>query len=366
MEEVNRNNYEEYFLLYIDKELSAEKNLMVEDFIQKNPDLAGEFNTLMAAKLQPDYTISWNDKKDLIKHESFINTKNYTEISLLYIDHELSPDENHLVEKFYHDHPELKAGLTALQSTILPKEHIIFADKKSLYKHDGEIRFMDWKKYAVAAAVLLFVLAAWLYFPAITNQPIVAINDPAQTPAVKQQNQQSGHENDNDTQKNNVLPVPQNQQVNIAEPKTGNNHQENKMVKQIQKNNLPEIHIEKQLVANNIPPKEIISSTVKNDAIIVSEREKLFNEKETVADNKEYSITTFAYEKPSNPIQTAAYKELDTSPEDANSVAIGTIAINKEKINGLLRKAGSIFGKRTKDEKNADNIKVANLKLNFN
>ena len=30
MEAMNRNNYEEYFLLYIDKELSADENKMVE------------------------------------------------------------------------------------------------------------------------------------------------------------------------------------------------------------------------------------------------------------------------------------------------------------------------------------------------
>ncbi len=364
MEEVNRNNYEEYFLLYIDKELSTVEGLMVEDFIQKNPDLAEEFNILVETKLQQDHSISLNDKNELIRSEAFIHTENFTDISLLYIDHELTPGENLLVEKFYHEHPELKPEFIALQNTILPPEHIIFADKKSLYKHEGKVRYMAWKKYAVAAAVLLFILAAWWYYPAITNQPIVAKNNPAQTPAVEQKNQQPGI--NLNSQKNNVLPVPPIQQEIIADANNESNHIENKTVKQKQKNTLPEIHIEKDFVTNNFPPKEIIPAISKNDATIVSEREKLFSEKETVADNKEYSITNYVYEKPDNIIQTAAYKELDTSPQDANPVAIGTIAINKEKLNGLLRKAGSIFGKKAKDEKSSENIKVANLKLNFN
>ncbi|MEO8116173.1 MAG: hypothetical protein ABI653_00915, partial [Bacteroidota bacterium] len=101
MEAMNRNNYEEYFLLSIDKELSSDEDKMVEDFMQKNPDLAQEYNLLKEVKLQPDHTILFDNKNELTRHESFIHAGNYTEMTLLCIDKELNNEENIFVEKFY-------------------------------------------------------------------------------------------------------------------------------------------------------------------------------------------------------------------------------------------------------------------------
>jgi anti-sigma factor RsiW len=36
---IDRHNYEEYFILYMDNELSSDDRGQVEEFIQKNPDL---------------------------------------------------------------------------------------------------------------------------------------------------------------------------------------------------------------------------------------------------------------------------------------------------------------------------------------
>ncbi|HEY4156107.1 MAG TPA: hypothetical protein VGM24_11785, partial [Puia sp.] len=43
---INRNNYEEYFLLYIDRELNRDERMMVDDFVVRHPDLEKEFNAL--------------------------------------------------------------------------------------------------------------------------------------------------------------------------------------------------------------------------------------------------------------------------------------------------------------------------------
>lgn len=365
MEAMNRNNYEEYFLLYMDKELSSDENKMVEDFIKKNPDLALEYNLLKEVKLQPDHTILFDNKNELTRHESFIHAGNYTEMSLLFIDKELSNEENIFVEKFYHQHPELQHELDVLQSTILPTENIIFSDKKSLYKHEGKVRYIAWKKYAVAAAVLLFILAAWLLYPAKTDLPITAKTNPGKPSQTEKANQQPGTKKD--SPKNIVLPIPQNETVIVAEKNNQADKKESKDGKKVLKNNVPQIHNTPVVVANNISPQEkIILPLVNNDLNVFSEREKLLNEKESVADNKDYSIATYTYEPPAKTILAAAYKELDTSPEDNNTLAIGTIAINKEKLNGLLKKAGSLFGKKAKEEKNEKDVQVANLKINYN
>ncbi len=53
---INKTNYENYFLLYIDKELSAVDQAAVEGFVQENPDFANELASLQKAKLSPEAT----------------------------------------------------------------------------------------------------------------------------------------------------------------------------------------------------------------------------------------------------------------------------------------------------------------------
>src|SRR5688500_16224891 len=95
---INRNNYEEYFLLYADKELSADEKSMVEMFVQQNPDLEEEFVMLQQSVVKPDNTIALEDKSSLFRKEAlrqaqYINQANYEEKFLLYTDNELSSSE---------------------------------------------------------------------------------------------------------------------------------------------------------------------------------------------------------------------------------------------------------------------------------
>ena len=48
---INLSNYEEYFLLYIDNELSKEQCEAVEALARQHPHLAAELNMLKDAKL---------------------------------------------------------------------------------------------------------------------------------------------------------------------------------------------------------------------------------------------------------------------------------------------------------------------------
>ncbi len=43
---INRHNYEEFFLLYIDNELDGGQQTAVEKFVEQNPDLGKELEML--------------------------------------------------------------------------------------------------------------------------------------------------------------------------------------------------------------------------------------------------------------------------------------------------------------------------------
>ena len=63
---INRHNYEEFFLLYVDNELSAAERNAVELFVQQNPDLGEELQLLEQSVVSHDEII-FEDKQRLLK-----------------------------------------------------------------------------------------------------------------------------------------------------------------------------------------------------------------------------------------------------------------------------------------------------------
>src|SRR5712672_2443063 len=62
--EINRNNYETFFLLYLDRELNPSEMSDVEKFVSENADLQQEFSLLRQTILVPSPIIF--DQKELL------------------------------------------------------------------------------------------------------------------------------------------------------------------------------------------------------------------------------------------------------------------------------------------------------------
>ena len=65
---INRHNYETFFLLYTDNELTQPERLEVEQFVQENPDLQDEFLSFKRLVLPPE-DIHFDQKEGLFKNE---------------------------------------------------------------------------------------------------------------------------------------------------------------------------------------------------------------------------------------------------------------------------------------------------------
>ena len=66
--DINRNNCESYFLLYLDRELNAADREAVENFLNENADLEKEFNLLQKTIQWPSETI-FEQKESLYRRE---------------------------------------------------------------------------------------------------------------------------------------------------------------------------------------------------------------------------------------------------------------------------------------------------------
>lgn len=157
---ITRNNYEEYFILYMDNELTPEERGMVEAFVQLHPDLKEELDLLLQYKFTPDTDIVFSGKEELLKgqSESVVNLSNYEEYLLLYIDNELNPAEVAAVEQFAAENLAVKKELDLLRFTRLQPETIEFPDKTSLYRKEEKVRVLPVRWWRAAAAILILGL----------------------------------------------------------------------------------------------------------------------------------------------------------------------------------------------------------------
>lgn len=157
---ITRHNYEEFFILYMDNELSSEDRRLVETFVAQHPDLKEELELLSHYKLEPDTSVVFAGKDELMKvnGETPVTLTNYEEWLLLYIDKELNAGQRKAVEAFLAANPAIQPELELLTSTKLAAETIVFADKSTLYRKEERSRPVIYRWWRAAAAVLILAI----------------------------------------------------------------------------------------------------------------------------------------------------------------------------------------------------------------
>jgi cytoskeletal protein RodZ len=151
---ITRDNYEEFFLLYIDNELSVADREAVEQFVAHHPDLQQEWQALLHCRQLPEEEIVFPDREALYRTG-------------------VEEDD----DEFLHFSPDLS---------------IVFPDKASLYKQeeDKRIVWLPWLRIGAAAAIIGIVALLVLLSGRHTPAPSVALpiaknnkNVPPVTPA---------------------------------------------------------------------------------------------------------------------------------------------------------------------------------------
>jgi hypothetical protein len=171
---INRTNYEDFFLLYADGELRADECKQVEAFLAQNEDLRIELDMLQAAIL-PIEELVFIDKSFLYKETVFDATK---QEQLLYkIDNELPKKDELALDKLISNDNKILAEYELLQRTKLDTtEKIIFEEKYLLYKNtkDNVVAFR-WVRWAAAAALIGFSLLVGIQFYNSNDKPNTSV-----------------------------------------------------------------------------------------------------------------------------------------------------------------------------------------------
>jgi len=377
---INRHNYEEFFLLYIDGELSATEQQAVDAFVDQHPDLKEELVMLQQTKLLPEDALVFSDKSSLFKNigEETVNSANYEEKFLLYVDEELGNTEKAAVETFVLQHPQFQDAFTLLKQTRLEQEVIPHPNKAELYRKEEEekpVIYLRWWRIAAAAVVIGLGVALWLLIPQAKNtvndgfatkgnSPTQRKNTPASlpvntgNPVVADHSTGIASTEPANKEKGNTLFTKSTQAGNYTsgndatteQPSSPKDNDIASVTKNGNANDLPIPEPRK----NNTTMASVVNDPTdvplhNND--IAAPKLKTNNIISTVANNN--SNNNFA--KP----QAAVYKELDTDEED-KTLYVGSIEINKDKLRGIARKVGRLFGNKSKTTDDDKTIMVSN------
>jgi anti-sigma factor RsiW len=342
---INRYNYESYFLLYIDKELSDQEQAEVEDFVAQHPDLAEELSLLKKTVL-PAASATGFDFANLIKPETGdldISPENHEAYFARYVDEELNPLEKEAVEKFVLKHPDAQESFEWMQKAKLkPELEIVFEPKSLLYRKEEEERKPVWifaLRWAAAAAIILLAGIWWLQRPvlqndidALTQQPVELPSNTEQTvdpsTLVAQDKPAERVQENNLTQT--VLPQEkkQNQKASFAVTSTREERTISKIadLKSSPLQEKPELQT--ALVAKNLDPKRpdapIKAPIVQNQIIDQPMQLKGMEEEKTT------------------------YVALTTNDSEEEPLYVGNTEVNKKNgLRGVIRKASRLIEKNT-------------------
>ncbi len=169
---IDITNYETWFLLYADNELSAEEKATVLSFVEQHPTLQQEFDGIMQLRFSPAEIQHQVDKASLLSISMEDNMQAALEeyqLLINYIDGELSFIEIAEVEKLLKHDVAFLASYKQLSILKLEPDHsIVHPNKNALYKREKAVAF-GWKRSLAAAASL--IIAAGLFW--IVEQPNV-------------------------------------------------------------------------------------------------------------------------------------------------------------------------------------------------
>lgn len=358
---INRNNYEEFLLLYLDNELNSHQLNAVEIFLQQNPDLQQEFFLLQETKLLNEPISNFN-KTSLYKSTvATIHQNNYQEQFLLYNDNELLENEKQAVKEFIGQNAWAENEFLTLQKTILKQEKIICPNKHSLYKKERKPIIVIWmKRLTVAASIILLAITAWKF----SNKNIVTNTD---TAAINNKN--------NSKNNSTVVTNNNNQSYNI------NTEEEKPQPTVIENKNLVTVEKKQQAIKTNTTVNTTNNNTItdnnsttayyetKQNIVEVQEKEMSMvvaankiikttnnNFSNLLAQNNNATTTILTNQQPT-------IKYLDITEDEVNNekdkVEIGNLNINKSKLNKVFKKAKNIFKKDSDSYK--DETSVATL-----
>lgn len=394
---INRHNYEEFFLLYVDNELSAQERSAVELFTQQNPDLGKELQLLQQSIVSQD-EIVFEDKQSLLKDGSLA----LQEKLMLFADDELSLEEKTKMFALLETDNAVAAEWKILQQAKLqPDESIVFVDKRSLYRREGG-RVIATRWWRVAAAAVLLGFGIWVgtnlfgtgkktggsETESIANNKTVQSKQNTNTVEPTQVQPMVKQDSANEIA-NTVLPQKDQQQIaprknNLVSTNDKNNNPvKDKLIKQKEirqkdnNNSMVKEDVQNKKPGNNLPKPNLenLNNIGSNkEAVVIVQPKTQDNNLPRPAENKTALVSNTKSNEPvknsdnnntaatNNIAKNAVYNETDENNGDNKILYMDEDKVKRSKIGGFLRRLTRVV-ERTTNIKTGKSVKVAGFEI---
>ena len=160
---ITRENYESYFIDYLDGNLDAR---MVDEFIafiQENPDLKEELSLFEPVKL-PAGEINLEIKEKLYR-ERLDSDKEFETAAIARLEGDLSTYEMVEFEDYLARNPGKRKEVLLFEKTRLTAENLAFPGKLRLYKKPLSRTLFIWTSRVAAILILIWVASVTLFKP---------------------------------------------------------------------------------------------------------------------------------------------------------------------------------------------------------
>ncbi len=377
---VNIQNYETYFLLYIDNELSATEKAAVELFIQQNPSYQQELTFLQNVKLGFSENASEESAEEKIIFEDKLSLYQISESDtacLLYLEQEMSASEVAQFEEKLAKDPTLQISLANWGKTLISQnynelgknekgyneigenEKLDPAFKYSLYKKEAEVISIKvkslWKwnnTYRIASVAALLIL--WWGYQWLNPSSMISKKEMTPNVIVVKPVQTNNTAIPNKSLEKNGVDINKRSQASLIKSLVIS---KSSLSNSLAKKSYTSTLTVKNVLANNANP--ITEKMDKNQSVTFSNginelSSDLTNANESINARKNESIvnenarleTTEAVK-----LIPVSYKEVDlNTEEEERTLYIGNLELDAAKFREISRKLSAIF-KRNKSEK---------------
>ncbi|OFX18679.1 MAG: hypothetical protein A2033_02655 [Bacteroidetes bacterium GWA2_31_9] len=165
---INRDNYEQFFIDYYDQNLSKSQIEELFLFIETNADAKEEFFAYSPEMTLAPENISFDAKIQLkqIDDDTIVSANNFDKFCIAQLDGDLNNKQKVDFEKFISDKPDYSKEFNLYKKTILKADESIVYTRKYALKHfvlkseksSIKTNRIYWFASAVAASILLYFM----------------------------------------------------------------------------------------------------------------------------------------------------------------------------------------------------------------
>lgn len=172
---ITRENYEPYFLDYLEGNLDENLVDVFIEFLQQNQDLKNELEMFESITI-PDFTAEYEGKEKLYRHP-LDHIPTFENRAVAWMEGDLDENEKREFTAFIVSRPVKKKELKRFEETrLVPDLSVTFAKKEKLYRQPVIRPILFWTMRV--AAILLIAIALWNLWPSdtaeIIDQPVIS------------------------------------------------------------------------------------------------------------------------------------------------------------------------------------------------